>query len=108
MSSGSLVQNSPSRHGRVYYILEWSSSSVVCFGKIATLVISHWPEAAARDFPTGTSLSLSRAGGSVIAVLSLGVQQIMSFLIHSHSPFIVCTSRGYEMRSPVVPGALRR
>lgn len=62
--------------------------------------LSHWPKAAARDFPTGTSLSLSERGGGVSAVLSLGVQQIMSFLVRSHSPFIVCTSRGCEDGQP--------
>lgn len=57
-------------------------------------MISHWPEAAVRDFPTGT-FSLSEGMG-LIDVLSPGVQHIMSFDIHSHPPFIVGTSQGCE------------
>lgn len=47
------------------------SSNVVCFLKIVTQLISHCPEAAARDFPTGTSLLLSEGVGPV-DMLSLG------------------------------------
>lgn len=46
-------------------------SNVVCFLKIVTQLISHCPEAAARDFPTGTSLLLSEGVGPV-DMLSLG------------------------------------